>query len=285
MASVTKLAVTLLGAMAWLGAAVHQSLPPQPNGPCNRTAMLAAADAYVAAQVAGKLDPKQSNAADKWLYVENIKEIGPKDGVLAKALKIDHRKTNVDMTVCATYTELISASGPYVIGTQIRHDAAGKLASIDSIASTTGSWLFNATKTLSYVSKEAWDEIPVENRDKREFMQAIADAYLDVFSNATAADLIPWGVPCARLEGSMYTGKGLPTDRCTSGGTFKINSNQAPNIHRRYVIDESIGSVSVFCLWQHMMNAADSHEFRFLDSKLVLVHSMTECGGRTCKLG
>lgn len=246
--------------------------------------MLAAADAYVATQTAGKLDTLTPVLADKWLYVENNKEMAAKEGVLAtKALKIDHRRTIADMTVCATYTELVSASGPYVIGTQIRHDDAGRVVSIDSIASTTGSWLFNATKTLGYVQKETWGEIAADKRDDRGFMKAIADAYLDVFSNSTAADLIPWGVPCNRLEGSMYTGRGSPTDKCNSGGA-KINSNQAPNIHRRYVIDESVGSISVFCLWQHMMNAADSHEFRFEAGKLRYVHTMTECGGRTCRL-
>ncbi len=276
--------IVVLGAMASLAGAIHMSLPPKQGGSlCNRTTMLAAADAYVAAQTAGKLDPLHDFLAEKWLYVENNKEMNATDGVLVKALKIDHRKTNTDTTACATFTELISAGGPYVIGTQIRHDGCGRVVSIDSIASTTNSWLFNAKKTLDYVVKEKWDEIPEGKRDKREYIQAVGDAYLDVFSNATAGDLIPWGIPCNRLEGSMYTGRGLPTDACTSGGG-KINPNQAPNTHRRYVIDEAMGSLSVFCLWEHMMMAADSHEFRLENGKLRYVHTMTVCGGQVCKL-
>lgn len=32
------------------------------------------------------------------------------------------------------------------------------------------------------------------------------------------------------------------------------------------------------------MNAADSHEFRLENGKLRYVHTITECGGKTCKL-
>jgi hypothetical protein len=88
-------------------------------------------------------------------------------GVLHKALKIEHRRTNYDLVDCATYTELIAPSGPYVIGTQIRHAEDGKVSQIDTIATTTNSWLFNATKTLEYVRQEKWDIIPEEKRDKR----------------------------------------------------------------------------------------------------------------------
>ena len=244
---------------------------------CNRTILLAAADAYVTGQTAGKLDALQAIANDKWVYMENNKEVDPGKGVLVKPIKIDHRRTIIDMTVCATYTELISASGPYVIGTQIRHSTEGKVNLVDSVATTTGSWLFNATRTLSYVVKETWDPIPEDKRDKREWLQAVGDAWLDVFSNSTAASLIPYGDPCHRIEGSVSA-------VCKSGGNVKINSNQLPNINRRYVIDESVGSVHILCLWQHMMMAADSHEFRLENGKIRYVHTMTECGGRTCRL-
>lgn len=45
-----------------------------------------------------------------------------------------------------------------------------------------------------------------------------------------------------------------------------------------------MGSVSIFCVWEHMMMAADNHEFRLENGKLRFVHTMTECGGKTCKL-
>ena len=252
---------------------------------CNKTALLAATDAYVAAQTAGKLDSLQTALAGTWKYMENNKEIEASKGVLRKALKIDHRRTITDLLQCASYSEIVSASdpaNPYVIGTQVWLDSDSKVKLIDTIASTTGSWLFDAKKTLDYVQKETWTPIPEDKWDSREKIQAAGDAYLDMWSNATAHETIPWGTPCVRLEGSAYTGKGQRDDSCKPG--IPSNHNQAPNTMRRYVIDQSMGSVSIFCLWQHMMNAADSHEFRLENGKLRYVHTMTECGGKTCKL-
>ena len=249
---------------------------------CDRKVLLDAADAYVAAQTAGSLDSLQSSFASSWSYMENNKDTDTKKSVLVKKLKIDHRRTNVDLVACATYTELISASGPYVIGTQIRHGSDLKVTLIDSIVSTTNSWIFDAKKTLDYVLKESWTEIPEGKRDKREVIQAAGDAYMDMWSNATSSEAVPWGTPCTRLEGSAYTGKGQPDDSCKPG--IPSNHNQAPNTHRRYVIDEAMGSVSIFCVWEHMMMAADSHEFRLENGKLRYVHTMTVCGGQACKL-
>lgn len=251
---------------------------------CDRAALAAATDAYVAAQTAGKLDALQGVLATTWKYWEDNKEIDVKTGILRKALKIDHRRTNFDLLQCATYSEIISAdsANPYVIGTQIWLDADSKVMTIDTITSTTGSWLFDAKKTLQYVQGEKWDPIPESKWDKREVIQAAGDAYLDMWSNATAHQTIPWGTPCVRLEGSAYTGKGQPDDSCQPG--IPSNHNQAPNTMRRYVIDQAMGSVSIFCLWQHMMNASDSHEFRLENGKLRYVHTMTSCGGKTCRL-
>ncbi len=241
---------------------------------CNKQALSDAADAYVAAQTAGSVDPLQKFLGSNASYVENNKDTDLQKGVIVTALKIDHRRTNTDLVQCATYTELIaSGTPPYVIGTQIRHDADGKIKLIDSIASTTNSWIFDAKKTLGYVEQEKWDPIPEGKRDARAAIQAAGDAYLDLWSSATAADAIPWGTPCTRLEGSAYTGKGKPDDSCKPG--IPSNHNQAPNTHRRYVIDESMGSVSIFCVWEHMMKAADSHEFRLENGKLRYVHTMT----------
>ncbi|CAK7225748.1 hypothetical protein SBRCBS47491_005994 [Sporothrix bragantina] len=258
---------------------------------CNQTAMAAAADAYIVAQTAGKLAPLLAVTAANWTYVENNKAIDLADAssagaiILAKALKVDHRRTNYDLTACATYTELVSASdaaNPYVIGTQIRH-AEDQVVSVDSIVSTTGAWLFDAKKTLEHILQENWTTIlPASARDARSVLQAAGDAYLDMWSNATASAAVPWGTPCTRLEGSAYTGHNRTDDSCKAG--IPSNHNQAPNTHRRYVIDEAMGSVSVFCVWEHMMNAADSHELRLEGGKLRYVHTMTSCGAKACKL-
>ncbi|KAF2269193.1 hypothetical protein CC78DRAFT_454011 [Lojkania enalia] len=255
---------------------------PTSKAACSRATLAAASDAYISAQTAGSLTPLSPVVAPNWTYTENNKSIDPAKGVLVKSLKIDHRRTIYDLVQCATYSEVISVSGPYVIGTQIRHNADGKVVLIDSVASTTGSWLFNAAKTLEYVKQEKWEPIPKEKQDKREVIQAAGDAYMSMWASETAHLEVPWGTPCVRLEGSAYTGSGRPDDSCQPG--IPSNHSQADNINRRYVIDEEMGSVSILCLWQHMMNAADSHEFRLENGKLRYVHTMTECGGRPCRL-
>jgi hypothetical protein len=227
------------------------AIPLTPRADCDRSVLSSAADAYITAQTTGSLSALQPFLASNHTYEENNVDISASSGVLSKPLKIDHRRTNYDLVACATYTELISASGPFVIGTQIRHWPDGKISSIDTIASTTGSWLFNATKTLEYVKQEAWTPLPSALRSARSVIQAAGDAYLDMWSSATSSELVPWGTPCVRLEGSAYTGKGSPDDSCKPG--IPSNHNQKPNTRRRYVVDEEMGSVSIFCVWEHMV--------------------------------
>ncbi|KAK0616840.1 hypothetical protein B0T14DRAFT_538596 [Immersiella caudata] len=254
---------------------------------CTREVLLAAADAYVAAQTAGSLDPLKPVLAANWTYEQNNGVVtDPLKSVIAtKALKIAHRRTIVDLVQCATYTELIAPENkdPYVIGTQIHHDPADttKIRLIDTVASTTGAWLFDAKETLRYALQEKWDPIPEGKRDSRELIKAAGDAYMDLWSSSTAEARVPWGTPCTRLEGGKYTGKGRPDDSCKAG--VPSNHNQAPNSRRRYVIDESMGSVNILCVWEHMMNAADSHEFRLEGGKMRYIHTMTDCG-RVCRL-
>lgn len=274
-----------------LGTTTALILPRQtPSPPCTRPSLLLAADAYIASQTTGSLSPLSPFLATNFTYEQNNVVTPPTtpSSVLTRPLAISHNRTIIDTVQCATYTELISLTGAgWVIGTQIHHaPSSGKILLIDSVASTTGSWLFNASKTLEHVHSEggaaAWGVLPPGQRSPREVIQAAGDAYLDLWSSATAEARVPWGLPCARLEGGAYTGKGRADDSCKAG--IPANHNQAPNTRRRYVVDEEVGSVSILCVWEHMMNAADSHEFRLEGGKLRYVHTMTDCGRRTCKL-
>lgn len=182
------------------------SARPTINATCDKEILSTAASAYISSQTTGTLTKLNPFLASNWTYMENNKQISHMSGVLHKSLQIDHFRTNYDLVDCATYTELVSASGPYVIGTQIRHAADGKVKGIDTIATTTNAWLFNATKTLEFVKMENWTEIPEGKRDKREVIKAAGDAYMDMWNDAHAHERVPWGVPCVRLEGSAYTG-------------------------------------------------------------------------------
>ncbi|KAL2129817.1 hypothetical protein VTI74DRAFT_7266 [Chaetomium olivicolor] len=114
---------------------------------CTREFLKKTADSLVAAQAAG--NPNMFEPVSDAL-----------SGILSKALKIDHSRHSLDTTQCATYTELISAtsSKPYVLGTQM-YFKDGAVSKIDTLVTTSGNWLFNATNTLNWASKEDWSAI------------------------------------------------------------------------------------------------------------------------------
>jgi hypothetical protein len=254
---------------AALGAIVVGYLGPVVLADCSREVLVAAADKYVAAQTNGQLGDLASILTADYKYQENNKAAQVKTGVLGKALKISHRRTTADIVACASYTELISTSPqPYVIGTQLRHTPDGaNITLIDTIAATTGSLAFNAAQTLSYVEKEEWGPIDQSKWDSRALLQQTADAYLDMWTNASAYNTVPWGTPCERVEGSRLNSP------CTAGAP-KGGSSQR-NSMRRYVIDQLLGSSNVLCAFSAVGNVADSHEFRLENGKLRFVHTIT----------
>ncbi|KAH6912291.1 hypothetical protein BKA70DRAFT_1423002 [Coprinopsis sp. MPI-PUGE-AT-0042] len=134
-----------------------------------------------------------------------------------------------------------------------------------------GDWLFNATGTQYYASRENWFVIPEADRNTRETIKAGGDAYLDLFSKPNT--VVPWGTPCARLEGGIYTGRGLPTDSCNVGVPSGVEL-----VNRRYVIDEMVGAVDIFLNFGGANGIPDSHEFRLEKGKLRFVHTMTVMG-------
>jgi len=260
----------LLSFVFGLATGVHGSIDVTAAA-CNQSVLREATDRYITAQSAGSLQWLQDVLGSNVTYLENGKTTDISNSTFSKALHIDRSHSIFDLTQCASFTDIIvtDATNPHVIGAQLWL-ADGKVSKIDRLVTTPGDWLFNATGTLYYSLREHWDVIPEDKRDTRETIKAAADAYLDVFKNASVA--VPWGTPCARLEGGAYTGRGLPTDSCNVG---VIQSYDMPN--RRYVIDESVGVVSVLLEFGSIGNAPDSHEFRVQEGKLRNIHTMTYC--------
>lgn len=224
---------------------------------------------YVSSQSTGAFATTASSAT----YTENFRTVDIKTGILSKPLRLNHTRSIHDTTECATFTEYVvtDPSHPYVIGTQIRLTPDGQIKQIDSIVTDAGDWLFNATGTQYYASREDWFVISPERRDTRETIKKAGDAYLDLFNDPTV--VVPWGTPCARLEGGIYTGQGRPTDTCNVGVPSGV-----PLTNRRYVIDETVGSVDIF-LDFGQNKIPDSHEFRVENGRLRFVHTMTATGG------
>lgn len=235
---------------------------------CTREELLAVTDSYLEAQSSGSPDALASLSAEVD-YSENFKAADIASGILSQALELAHNRSTHDTTACATYTELIvtDPAHPYVIGSQIRL-TDGAITQIETIVTDQGDWLFNATGTYYWASQEAWDVIPEADRDTREVIQAAGDAYADLFNDKSVT--VPWGTPCARLEGGAYTGSGSATDRCDVGVPDGVAL-----VDRRYVIDETLGTVGIFLTFGSI---PDSHEFRVEKGKLRYVHTMSVMG-------
>ena len=253
-----------------------QAPPPAPAQlalSCTRGGLQRAVNLYVEAQKKGDLSglPLARGVG----YWENIAPADITKGIVNKAMKIDHHRSFLDTDSCQTFTEVIvtDKAAPYVLGTRLRvnHD---KIAEVEVIWTTTGYWLFNADNYLKYSSTEKWDPIPADRRDSRGTLVSAANAYLDAFLEQKI-DLVPWGFPCVRTEGGMYTGKGLPTDSCEVGVPGGVNI-----ANRRFVVDELMGTVLVLCTFgagspNGGSGAPDSHLFRVENGKLRYVHTLT----------
>jgi hypothetical protein len=141
---------------------------------------------------------------------------------------------------------------------------------------------------LNVTKAEKWDEIPTARRDTRKVLQAAADAYLD---NWGAPDLpVPHGTPCSRLEGRMHitTNRNPALNACEMGAFPE--KLQVGN--RRYVIDETIGAVSIFhdFPWLDAGIPKDpgtpaGHMFRVEGGKNRYIHESTVCTTKDCSRG
>jgi len=238
---------------------------------CSREGLQRAADLYIAAQTKG--DTSGMPLAAGVGYMENVKPADMNTGLIKTPMKIDHQRTLIDTSSCQTLTEVIvtNKEKPYVFVTRLRvnHD---KIAEIEIIWSTTGYWGFSADDYLRHASAEKWDIIPAANRDTRATLVAAANAYLDAFLEQKL-DLVPWGMPCSRTEGGqMHT---ADTAGCSPGVPSGVNI-----ANRRFVVDEDMGTVIVFCTFgagnaNGGSGAPDSHMFRVEKGKLRYVHTIT----------
>jgi len=240
---------------------------------CARGGLQDAVDLYIAAQSNG--DVSGLPLANGLGYWENEQRIAIDDGLIRKALEIDHHFSLLDTESCQTFTEVIvtDEDEPYVLGTRMRinHD---KIAEIEILWTTTGYWLFNADAYLRYSSTEDWGPIAAERRDSRGTLVSAANAYLDAFLEGKI-DSVPWGFPCVRVEGGAYTGKGSPDDSCEVGVPSGVNI-----ANRRFVVDEVLGSVVVYCTFgaggpNGGSGSPDTHLFRVENGRLRYVHTLT----------
>jgi hypothetical protein len=241
---------------------------------CTRASLQKNVDKYLAALNKGK--PSKMSLAKQAKYSENRKEIPFGQGIWQAPLAIDFDRSILDVEACETFTEIISAksSHPYVIGTRLKV-ADGKISEIESLVSDKDDWLFNADNYLKYSSTETWDIIPADKRSDRQTLIKVASDYFDIFQDYSAFDKVPWGIPCVRIEGGMYTNpKNEPNPSCTvgvpkGGGVLMTN--------RRYIVDLDMGTVVGLIDFGGEKGLPDAHTFRLENGKLRYVHVITLC--------
>jgi len=177
----------------------------------------------------------------------------------------------LDPTSCQVYVQAVVKTGEEweVLATQIGNGFFG-VGPFKNIVTDEGDWLFDGERTAYYASREDWSEIPEAERSTRADLIAVANTYLDLFSDPTVE--VPWGTPCARLEGGVYTGRGLPTDSCNVGVPTGVAM-----VEREYVVDVDKGAVNVF-LKMGENRRPDSHTFRIENGQIRYVHTVTNCG-------
>jgi len=209
-------------------------------------------------------------------YIENRKEIPFGEGIWQAPLSIDFHRSLLDVDTCQTFTEIIHANGshPYVIGTRLKV-ADGKLSEVESLVSDQDDWLFNAADYLRYSSTEKWDIIPVDKRSDRQSLIQVASDYFDIFQDYAAFEKVPWGIPCVRIEGGMYTNPDNDPDPSCTVGVPK--GGGVPMTNRHYIVDVDMGAVVGFVDFGGENGLPDAHTFRLENGKLRYVHVITLC--------
>ena len=245
-------------AIGWSVALAGLTFATQARAECSREMLQKLAETYVEAQATGQ--PALVPLAADAYYGENDLPIDIAEGVLAQAMTVDFTRSFHDATQCATFTELTAATNPhpYVIHTRMEATADGKVTVMESVVTDEDDWVFGADAHLAQTRVEDWGEIPEDQRDRRGVLKAAADAYINNWGDPDLP--VPHGTPCARLEGRIYTGSRDPNGQTCTMGAFPQPIDTGS---RRYVIDETVGAVSIF------------HKFSWIDAGLGPYHPGT----------
>jgi hypothetical protein len=239
-------------------------------GTCSRMQLQGAVDAYLAA--VRSADTSKMSLAPDATYIENFQAATLGDGIWQTPLPVAFHRSSLDVVTCQSFTEVIVTEGghPYVIGTRLKVDGC-KISEIESIVTDDGDWQFDANTYLTHSSAEDWSVLPSCQRPTRDELLAAANAYYDVFMDNTI--VVPWGDPCARLEGGkIYTDPTCNVD-VPSGVEWA---------ERHFVVDADTGTIDGFALMFGTGGLPDSHLFRMTNGTIRYVHTLTICPTYNC---
>ena len=249
--------------------------PASAEASCTRTGLQAVVNKYIAAQKAG--DTAMLPLSENATYSENLKTIPIETGVISAALPVVFHRDFLDTTECRSFSEIvITGNLPYMLGVRLTVNGE-MITEIESIVTMEGDWKFSADNYLKYLPEEDWHVLTPEERVDRKTLIDAANAWMDQFTYEDVK--VPWGIPCARLEGGEYTGDG-PRATCKVG----IPIETIEIVNRSYVVDEEMGTVNVFSRFGKTAadsplgetpGLPDSHTIRLIEGKLRYIHTIT----------
>jgi len=249
------------------------------NASCTRESLVAAVDAYQAAQTAG--DKSKLPLSPSATFTENFKTTTM--GIWLTPLLIAYRHDLLDTEKCQTFSEVYVTEGSpqYVLGIRlaVKENQISEIESIVTMGTVSGStitstdWNFDAKAYLTCAKSEDWSVVPQASRSTREQLIAAGEAYFKDFSDKTS--MVPWGTPCYRLEG----GKGCTpaadkaSQSCNVGVPDGITFKST-----HWVVDLELNTAVGLTLFAGV--DPDSHMFRLIDGKIRLVHTLTQGTGK-----
>lgn len=256
----------LLAALG-LGAALAAS-PAAAQGTCDRALLQGMADNWVEGVEKGS--PFTMKLGEWVEFWENL-DLASMSAFFTEPRKVAWHRAVLDTSGCKAFVESVIVDGdrPMVLAARLTNGFFG-VSPIEIVVSEQGDWLFDPQATANYARREDWSPIPQGERMSRDELVAVANAYLDRFSDKSVT--VPFNVPCNRLEGGMYTGKGQADDSCDIGFPEGVAMAE-----RSYLVDPDMGTVNVF-LRMGANKRADSHTFRIEQGKIRYVHTVTNCG-------
>jgi len=232
---------------------------------CSRDMLQELASTYIEAQTAGNpgilpLATPSEPRAPRPYYGENDRPTDIAKGILSEAISADFTRSLHDTTQCATFTEFVAASHshPYVIHTRMEVNENGEVTVMESVVTDSDDWVFGADTFLTVTMEEDWSQIPEDQFDDRRTIKASAESYINNWGDPFLP--VPHGTPCSRLEGRLSTAARDPEGQTCTMGTFPQPIETGS---RRFVIDETIGAISIF------------HNFSWLDAGLGPYHPGT----------
>ena len=152
-----------------------------------------------------------------------------------------------------------------------------------------------------YVNNEGWRSLSEDEQDGWEGLEGVAGGWLDWLgggntSNTTSGggndngsekggeseDEIEkrlWGRPCSRLDGGVYTAAAKEGESCVQGAKVQGEGEGKGITERKFLVDDSVGAVSVLARDGSLGGAPCVFEFRIVRGKLKYVHRFAATSG------